>query len=109
MQSHTLQHRIPLAVALLITLAYPLAAHANSELASDKGCYNCHGASAHAKAPSFERLARQLSKYQGDLAAEDKYVTKFLTGEIFNNIDAHEQLKPESAKALIHWLIEGGK
>lgn len=104
-----MQHRITFAGTLLIAIAWPLAAQASSQLASDKGCYNCHGAYVRGEAPGFERLASKLSKYKDDPGAEEKFVNKYLTGEMFQHIDAHERLSPESAKALLHWLIEGGK
>jgi len=100
-----MQHRITFALAL----ACPLAAQASSQLALDKGCYNCHGATLRGDAPGFDRLSSKVSKYQGDLAAEQKFVDKYLAGEMFEHIDAHERLTPESAKALLHWLVEGGK
>lgn len=33
----------------------------------------------------------------------------YLRGEAFEHIEAHERLTPESAKALVHWLIDSGK
>jgi cytochrome c len=109
MMRHALRHRITLAATLLVALTWPLAGQASSQLASDKGCYNCHGTALRGEAPSFERLASKLARYQGDPDGEQKFVTQFLIGEMFQHIDAHEQLTPESAKALLHWLVEGGK
>jgi cytochrome c551/c552 len=106
---HAMPHRITLAAMLLAALTWPLAGQASSQLASDKGCYNCHGTALRGDAPSFERLASKLTRYQGDLDGEQKFVTQFLTGDMFQHIDAHEQLTPEAAKALLHWLVEGGK
>lgn len=106
---HSPQHRITFASTLLLALAWPLAAQASSALALDKGCYSCHGASPRGEAPRFEQLPSRLSKYKGDLAAEQKFVDKYRAGEMFGHIDAHERLSPESAKVLIHWLVEGAK
>ena len=94
--------------ALVTTLALPLIALANPQLASDKGCYDCHGANLRGDAPSFKRLPERLSKLKGDAQAEQKFVEKFESGEFLVHIDAHERLSPESAKALVHWLAEGG-
>jgi cytochrome c551/c552 len=106
---HTLQHRITLTATLVIAAVSPSAAQASSQLASDKGCYNCHGATLRGDAPAFERLSSRLSKYQGDAGAEAKFLDKYRAGEFMGHIDAHERLTPESAKALVHWLVEGGK
>jgi cytochrome c len=106
---HFKQTRITFVTTLLLTLVWPLAAQASSQLASDKGCYNCHGANLRGDAPSFERLASNLSRYQGDLTAEQKFVDKYLAGKMFEHVEAHERLSPESAKALVHWLVKGGK
>jgi cytochrome c551/c552 len=108
---HAMQHRITFAGTLLVALLWPLAVQASSQLASDKGCYNCHGVNLRGDAPSFERLASRLSRYKADPNpdAEQKWVDKFRAGESFQHIDAHERLTPESARALVHWLVEGGK
>jgi cytochrome c len=106
---HCLYPRISLASALLAALACPPAARASAALALEKGCYSCHGSVLRGEAPSFERLSSRLSKYRGDAAAEPKFVDSFLAGEPLERIDAHERLTPESARLLIHWLIEGGK
>ena len=97
------------ASALLLAVAWPLAANASAQLAVDHGCYNCHGPNLRGEAPSMERLAQRLSKYKGDSAAQQKFVDKYRAGEMFGHIDAHERLSPESAMALVHWLAEGGK
>jgi cytochrome c551/c552 len=106
---HAVQHRVTFASTLLVALLWPLAAQASSQLASDKGCYNCHGANLRGDAPSFERLASRLSRYKADPQAEQKWLGKFRAGEPFQHIDAHERLTPESARALVHWLVEGAK
>ena len=82
---------------------------ASSALAVDKGCYNCHGAYPRGDAPSFERLSSRLSRYKGDASGEGKFVNQYLAGEMFQHIEAHERLTPESAGILIHWLVEGAK
>jgi len=106
---HALYSRTFCASALLLAVAWPLAANASAQLAVDHGCYNCHGPNLRGEAPSMERLAQRLSKYKGDSAAQQKFVDKYRAGEMFGHIDAHERLSPESAMALVHWLAEGGK
>lgn len=96
-----------LTTALLIALAAPLAAQASSQLAIDKGCYSCHGVNLRGEAPGFERLAAKLGKHKGDAAAEQKIVNKLQHGDMLERIDAHERLSPESAKTLVHWLVDG--
>lgn len=93
----------------LPALLWPLAASASTVLAIDHGCYSCHGAYLRDEAPKFERLSSRLSRYQGDPAVEQKFIENFRTGEMFGHIAAHERLSPESAKVLVHWLIEGAK
>ena len=104
-----MQHKFPFAGALLAALVWPLAAQSSSALALDKGCYSCHGAVLRGEAPGFERLAVKLSKYKGDLTAEQKFVDKYRAGQMLERIDAHERLSPESARTLIHWLVEGAR
>ncbi|HEY5580037.1 MAG TPA: c-type cytochrome [Rhodoferax sp.] len=106
---HALHSKIICASALLLAVAWPLAANASAQLAVDHGCYNCHGPNLRGEAPSMERLAEKLSKYKGDSAAQQKFVDKYRAGEMFGHIDAHERLSLESATALVRWLAEGGK
>jgi len=94
---------------LLVWVACPLAVQASPQLAVEKGCYNCHGPYLRGDAPSFEKLSSRLSKLKGDQAAEQKFVDKYLAGEMFQHIDVHERLSRESAKTLIHWLVEGAR
>ena|ERR1035437_6802820 len=94
---------------LLLALAWPFAASASTQLAIDHGCYSCHGANLRDEAPNFKRLAEKLARYKGDLTAQQQFVDKFLAGEMFGHIDAHERLSAESARALVGWLAEGGR
>ena len=106
---HALHSRIFCASALILAVAWPVAANASAQLAVEHGCYNCHGANLRDEAPSMERLAKKLGKYKGDPAAQQKFVDKYRAGEMFGHIDAHERLSLESATALVRWLAEGGK
>ncbi|MDO9115919.1 MAG: hypothetical protein Q7U63_19245 [Polaromonas sp.] len=42
-------------------------------------------------------------------AAEQRLADKLRQGEWLEHIDAHDRLSPETARALIHWLVEGAK
>ncbi|MEI8326345.1 MAG: hypothetical protein WCH44_13465 [Betaproteobacteria bacterium] len=95
--------------ALLLAMALPPAAQASAQLASDKGCYNCHGAHRRGDAPSIERLSSRLSRLKGDEAALQKFVEQYRRGELLNHIDTHQHLSQASAQALIRWLAEGAK
>ncbi|MFN4350449.1 MAG: hypothetical protein ACK4F6_06570 [Hylemonella sp.] len=95
--------------ACLLGLALPLASQASSSLASEMGCYNCHGQPMRADAPSFERLAAKFAKRSGQAGAEQHAVDELLQGEGFRHIPAHEHLSPETARKLVHWLFDGGK
>lgn len=102
-----MQHRFTWIAALATAMSLP--AQASWPLASDKGCTNCHGAFRRGDAPSFERLSAKLAQFKGDPGAEQRFVAEYQAGEMFNHVDAHERLSAESAKALIHWLVEGAK
>lgn len=95
--------------ACLLGLALPLASQASPALASEMGCYNCHGQPTRADAPSFERLSAKFAKRSGQAGAEQHAVDELLQGEGFRHIPAHEHLSPETARKLVHWLFEGGK
>lgn len=94
---------------LAAALLSPLAAQASSQLALDKGCYACHGAYRRSDAPALDQLPKRLERLKGDAAAEKDFVEKYGQGQIFQHIDAHERISPESAGVLIHWLVEGLK
>ncbi len=96
-------------VAGLLSLTLPMAAQASSSLASEMGCYNCHGHPTRADAPSFERLVAKYAGRNGRAGAEQHAVDELLQGEAFRHIPAHEHLSPETARKLVHWLFEGGK
>ena len=104
-----MQTRNTFAATLLMALVGPLAAQASSSLASDQGCYNCHGSARRGAAPGFERLAAKLSKYKEAPADEPQFVDRFLAGKMGAHIDAHERVSPQAAKILIHWLAQGAK
>jgi len=97
------------AVVFLAALGAPLASQASWPLAVEMGCYNCHGDQPRGKAPRFERLADRLTGRAGDAAAEQHLFDEFRNGELFEHVDAHERVSPETARTLIRWLLEGAK
>jgi cytochrome c551/c552 len=100
------------ACLFLAALGLPMvgqAGQAGPQLASNMGCYNCHGGYPRADAPSFDRLAAKFSGRKGDHDAEQKLVDKFRNGEWLEHVDAHERVSPDTARALMHWLIDGAK
>ena len=102
-------YRIATGFALLAALSAPLTLRASPQLAIDKGCYNCHGANLRGDAPSIDQLSTKLARLKGDAAAQQRFVDKFRAGEMFEHVDTHERLSPESAKPRIQWLAEGAK
>jgi cytochrome c len=97
-----------LGLAVLL-LGAPLAGQASAFLASEMGCYNCHGQPPRGDAPTMERLATRLAGRQGDAKALQHAVDELLRGEPLQRIPAHERLSPETAQMLIRWLAEGGR
>ena len=84
-------------------------AQSASALALDKGCYSCHGSSPRKNAPTFDQLAKDYAKYQGQTATEVTLAEKLHEKHLFGGIKAHEQLTQENAALLVHWIIEGAK
>ncbi|MDP2450921.1 MAG: hypothetical protein Q8M93_25325 [Polaromonas sp.] len=93
----------------LAALALPLAGQAASPAAVDMGCYSCHGAYPRGEAPGFPQIAAKYAERKPDAAAEQRVADKLRPGEWLEHIDAHERLSPETARALILWLVEGAK
>ena len=104
-----MQTRYTLVATLLMALIWPWAAHASAELASNQGCYNCHGSALRGEAPGFDRLVSKMAKYKDKPAEAQKFVDRFLAGEMLEHIDAHERVSRQSALTLVHWLAQGGK
>ena len=101
-------HRSLVIVALAAGFA-PGAAVASQALASELGCYNCHGNPPRRNAPTFAELARTYAPAGQDAASQKKLADKLRDGSIFSHIDAHERLSPEVAERLVRWISEGAK
>lgn len=105
--------RWTVALALLALLAAaapissPAATSSGAQLASDQGCYNCHGDPPKKKAPTFAALAKDYAQYQGHPEQEAALAEKLRTGSFFGHIDAHERLSADTALALVRWIIRG--
>ena len=99
------------AVMAVFTLAClaPAAVLASQALASDLGCYNCHGNPPRKKAPTFADLARTYAAAANDAAAQRKLADHLRDGAVFSHIDAHERLSPEVAAQLVRWISEGAR
>lgn len=100
--------------ALTLALALPLqaaAAEGGAQLAADRGCYNCHGEPARRNVPSFRELVARYAVYGGrpDAATEQKLVDRMHHGSMFSHVAAHERLSEEDARALVRWLVAGGR
>lgn len=94
---------------VLLTALWPSLASASSQLALDKGCYNCHGEPPRKNVPSFSKLALSNAKYQGQADAARKLAQKLCEGTLFAHIAAHERLSEKEAETLIQWVIDGAK
>lgn len=102
-------HAWPLVLALAALAAAPLPALASQALASDKGCYNCHGNPPRKSAPTFAQLASELAKARGNSRALQKAADRLRSGSILSHIAAHERLSAEEALALVRWISEGAR
>lgn len=101
-------HVVPFAALVAMMLALPaMSAHADMQLAFDKGCYNCHGDPPKKKAPTFAQLAADYAKHRDDPAAQARLCDKLRTGSIFGHIDAHERLSADDSARLVRWIAEG--
>jgi cytochrome c len=96
-------------IAMAIGLPLISVAQSNSALALDKGCYSCHSSTPRKDAPPFDQLAKDYAKYQGQTAAAAELAEKLCEKHMFGGIKAHEQLTPENALQLVHWIIDGAK
>lgn len=99
--------------SLIISAAFGLPltslAQSSSALALDKGCYSCHGSSPRKNAPTFDQLAKDYAKYQGQTATAVTLAEKLHEEHVFGGIKAHEELTPENALQLVRWIIDGAK
>ncbi len=94
-------------LALWLLLALAPAAQASSQLALDKGCMGCHGNPPQKKAPTFAQLATDYARYANDPGADVRLAEKLRARHVFGSIRAHETLTPDSALALVRWIIHG--
>lgn len=94
-----------LSLATALVLSGP--ALASSQLALDKGCYQCHGNPPRKNAPTFAELSSRYAKYRGNASAESALVKKLRQGTFLGHIDAHERLSQDDAQRLVRWIIDG--
>lgn len=103
-------HRPRRALGIVLAVAAALngaPVHADMQLASDKGCYNCHGTPPKKKTPTFAQLAADYAKYRGDATAVRRLAEKLRSGSIFGHVDAHERLSESDAERLVRWITDG--
>ena len=96
-------------IATVLGLPVISLAQSASALALDKGCYSCHGSSPRKNAPTFDQLAKDFAKYQGQTAAATELAEKLCEKHMFGGVKAHEQLTQENADIFVRWIIEGAK
>lgn len=94
---------------LSLTLLFTLPAQASSQLALDKGCYNCHGEPPRRNTPGMAQLASDYARYRGQVDAPQRLADKLREGSLFAHIAAHERLSQEECITLMRWIIEGAK
>jgi cytochrome c len=98
-------------VPLLLTASLLPAAHAaesGAQLATDKGCINCHSnLTPKKKAPTFKQLAADYAPLRDRPDALHERAEKLRSGSIFGHIDAHERLSADDAQQLVRWLADG--
>lgn len=84
------------------------AAESGAQLATDKGCVNCHSnLTPKKKAPTFKQLAADYAPLRDRPEALRERAEKLRSGSIFGHIDAHERLSAEDAQQLVRWLADG--
>lgn len=102
-------HPVWRGIGLAWVLSQPAYALADAQLALERGCFNCHDASARRNIPSLAQLAARYARYQGQPEAAQRLAEKLRAGTLLGHIAAHERLEQEEAQALMRWLIEGAK
>lgn len=84
------------------------AAQTASQMAADRGCYNCHGEPPRRNVRSFAQIAASYAGLRGKTDAEKDALQRMRHGSLFSHVAAHERLSDEDAAALVHWLFQGG-
>ena len=74
------------------------------QLATDLGCYNCHGEPPRRNVPSFRDIA---ARYAKEHAREQELVDQLQHGSLFGHVAAHERLDDAQARTLVRWLAAG--
>ena len=97
------------AVVLIGGVAFADTDRSSAQLALDKGCFACHGEPPRKNSPTFDQLAKDFARCQGQPEQELKLADKLREGHIFGGIQAHENLSAENARSLIRWIIQGAR
>jgi cytochrome c len=93
--------------ALAVVALWAEPAHASQSLASDRGCYNCHGSPPRQKAPGFAQLAQRYAPARGDDKALRHLAEQLRSSSPLGHVEAHERLSAEEAARLVRWISEG--
>lgn len=78
-----------------------------SQLAADRGCYNCHSEPSRKSARSFAEIRKAYATQRGRPGAERQAVERMHHGSLFSHVAAHESLSDEDAELIVHWLFSG--
>lgn len=101
---------IVLALSALLGVAAPAAgAESASQLAADKGCYNCHGTEGRRNVRTFRQIVADYAAHRGRPEMLQQLVDRMHDGGLFSHVAAHERLTEEEARQLVQWLIDGGQ
>ena len=111
MAARRLACRLSLAAAAVSLSCAAGAADEDStrQLASDRGCFNCHAEPSRRSIRSFVEIAKAYEGLRGNARAEQQARDRMHHGGLFSHIAAHERLSEEEATRLVRWLFEGGR
>jgi cytochrome c len=96
-------------LGLILGLLPGLPAQANSALAQQHGCYNCHGASAGKEAPRMDELAKKFAERRDQPDALAHEADELRTPRRMGRIGSHEHLSEPTARQLLKWLADGAR
>jgi cytochrome c len=82
-------------------------ARSASQLAADRGCYNCHAEPSRKSIRSFGEIRKAYASLKGRPDAERQAIERMHHGSLFTHVAAHERLPDEEAALLIRWLFAG--
>jgi cytochrome c len=78
-----------------------------SQLAADRGCYNCHAEPSRRGVRAFAEIRSIYAQQRANPNAQMRAVERLRRGSLFSHIAAHERLSEEEAVAVVRWLFAG--